>query len=289
MQTRAYRTLVTVSELGSFAETAKRLNMTLSAVSMQMKTLEEQLGVVLFDRTQRPPRLTVQGREIVKHAREITAAERELFKACQPAASLRGTFHVGFVLTASVRLLPQFLKRAANEFPDAHFEVETGLSAGLEARIESGQLDAAVLTAPRLREDVFDHAVLRTEDLVYALPAKHRKRQVAWLLNNLAFMHFAPSSGIGHLIAGHLGTLDTQPRRTIVLDGMEAIMECVSQGLGFTILPAPDVGRYASEQVTTRAVGGAGLARDLALIARKDALTPHHWAQLVGLFEDDLE
>lgn len=284
MQTRAYHTLVTISEVGSFAETARRLNMTLSAVSMQMKALEQQLDVALFDRSQRPPRLTVQGREIAARARDIVSAERDLLKACQPAAALRGTFHVGFVLTASVRLLPGFLAATAQAFPDARFEVETGLSADLEARIQRGQLDAAVLTVAAPREDIFEHAVLRTEALVYALPETHRGRSVAWLLEHLTFLHFAPSSGIGHLIAGHLATLPGPPARTILLDGMEAIVECVSQGLGFTILPEPDVARYAGPSIAIRPVGGAGLSRDLALIARRGDFTPHHWRQLAAVF-----
>jgi DNA-binding transcriptional LysR family regulator len=283
MQTRAYQTLVTISEVGSFAETAKRLNMTLSAVSMQMKALEQQLDIAIFDRTQRPPRLTVQGRDIAERARAIVEAEQQLLKAAQPEAALRGTIHIGFVLTASVRLLPRFLVAASAALPDARFEVETGLSADLEARIESGQLDAAVLTAAHRRWEVFDHAILRTEPLVYAVPRQHRQRPVTWLAANLPFLHFEPSSGIGHLIADHWAGLEQQPRRTIVLDGMEAIMECVSQGIGFTMLPAPDVTRYARETVTTRAVA-SGLSRDLALIARRGTFGPHHWRQLAGVF-----
>lgn len=285
MQTRAYHTLVTVSEVGSFAATAKRLNMTLSAVSMQMKALEQQLDVALFDRSQRPPRLTVQGREIAERARAIVGAEDALLRACQPTAALRGTFHVGFVLTASVRLLPGFLAATATAFPNARFEVETGLSADLEAKIERGQLDAAVLTVAKRRPETFEHAVLRTEPLVYALPRRHKRRSVQWLLANLPFLHFAPSSGIGHLIAAHLAAQEAPPTRTIILDGMEAIMECVSQGLGCTILPEPDVARYGRDTVVTRQIAGSGLSRDLALIARRGDFTPHHWTQLVSVFD----
>lgn len=285
MQTRSFRTLLTISELGSFAETARRLNMTLSAVSMQMKVLEQDLDTALFDRSQRPPRLTAKGREIVDHARSIVECERALLKACRPEGELRGTFHIGFVLSASVRLLPRFLKAAGEHFPEVQFEVETGLSEQLERKIVDGQLDLAVLTVGEKNRDVLDIAVLQTEPLVYALPQSVARRPHQWLLRNLPFVHFAPSSGIGRLISEHIGSLDEPPHRTIVLDGMEAIVECVKQGIGFTLLPKPDVERYADDALVIRPVSRSGLSRDLALVARRANFTAYQISQIQRLFD----
>lgn len=285
MQTRSYLTLLTISEVGSFVETAKRLNMTLSAVSMQMKVLEQELDAALFDRSQRPPRLTAKGREIVDHARSIVDAEQSLLKACLPEGQLRGTFHVGFVLSAGVRLLPRFLRAAGETLPEATFEIETGLSEQLEKKVVDGRLDLAVLTAGETGRDVFDVTILRTEPLVFALPRLMAERSDQWLLRNLPFMHFAPSSGIGRLISDHVKNLDEQPYKTIVLDGMESIVECVKQGIGFTILPKPDVERYADDALTMRSLSSAGLSRDLALVARKSNFTAYQFLQIQKLFD----
>ena len=285
MQIRTLHTLLTISEVGSFVEGARRLNMTLSAVSMQMKVLEQELNADLFDRAQRPPRLTAKGREIVEHARSIVEAEHALLKACLPEGKLQGTFHVGFVLSAGVRLLPRFLKAAGETLPEASFEIETGLSEQLEKKVVDGRLDLAVLTAGETSSNVFDTAVLRTEPLVFALPRSMAGRDENWLLCNLPFMHFAPSSGIGRLIADHVNSLDQQPVKTIVLDGMESIVECVKQGIGFTILPRPDVERYADGALTMRPLSATGLSRDLALVARKSNFTAHQFSQIQRLFD----
>ncbi len=284
MQIRSYGTLVTIADVGSFAEAAKRLNMTLSAVSMQIKVLEQELDAILFDRSQRPPRLTVKGREIVKHARAIVDAERTLLKACRPQGQLRGVFHVGFVLSASVRLLPGFLTEAGIRMPDVRFEVETGLSEHLERKIVDGQLDLAVLTMGDRNSTVLDVAVLQTEPLVYALPRSAARRKTPWLMQNLPFLHFAPTSGIGRLITTHITGLDTPPQRTIVLDGMESIVECVKQGIGFTILPEPDIARYADDGLVTRVVSRNALSRDIVLVARRANFTEHQFAELRHLF-----
>lgn len=284
MQTRTLNTLVTIVDAGSFAGAAKRLNMTLSAVSMQMKTLERDLDVQVFDRTVRPPRLTIKGREIVTHARAVLEGEHALLEACRPEGDLRGEFRIGFVLSASVRLLPHFLKAANERMPNARFDAGTGLTETLVKRIRDGELDLAVLTAEARASEQLDTAVLRTEPLIVAIPRAVARRSTDWLAKNLPFLLFAPNSGIGRLITEHIFSWADPPRRTIELDGMEAIVECVKHGIGYTILPKPDVERYASDDIAIRELETTTLSRELALIARRGNFTTSQFAQIQSLF-----
>ena len=135
MQTRSLRTLSEIAKVGSFATAAGNLNMTLSALSMQMKSLEAELGVELFDRTFRPPKLTPMGRSICDHAADVLAAEDVLRVACNPVDELAGQYRLGFVMTASVRLLPGFLIAARERARRANLRVVTGLSETLEAQM----------------------------------------------------------------------------------------------------------------------------------------------------------
>ena len=77
MQTRALKNLVKISQVESFLQASDQLNMTLPALSMQMKALETELDVALFDRSVRPPRLTAIGRLVVEKARGIISQENE--------------------------------------------------------------------------------------------------------------------------------------------------------------------------------------------------------------------
>ena len=137
MQTRSLRTLLEISRSGSFLAAAHRLGMTLSAVSMQMKALESELDAALFDRTFRPPQLTPLGSAVCAQARTLVDAERKLVELCQQNETLKGHYRIGFIGTASVRLLPDFLINAKRLAPDAVFEIETGLSEALEERVLS--------------------------------------------------------------------------------------------------------------------------------------------------------
>lgn len=287
MQTRSLRTLVRVSKVGSFAKAAEQLNMTLSALSMQMKALEAELGVDLFDRSVRPPRLTPTGRSIVEEAISLLQREESLLDICRPTDALVGHFRIGFVTTAAVRLLPDFLKNAKVSAAQASFEFETGLSKALQDKVVSGQLDAALVTDAEGVPDSLAELVLREEPFVFAAHENLLEDGLAGLLNGPPFFHFMPDTGIGKLIAGEM-LKHERPKgsETIVLDNLEAIMECVSAGLGFTLLPAPDVVRYRSAEVKSIRLPKA-FARKLVLATVRDGALAGREAALAALFSSD--
>lgn len=257
--------------------------MTLSALSMQMKTLEIELGADLFDRSVRPPRLTPIGRSVVDEAVVLLKREARLIDICRPNDTLVGRFRIGFITTAAVRLLPRFLDAARQRMPHATFEFETGLSKALQARVLSGQIDAAVVTDAEELTDALDACPVREEPFVFAANETLFKNGLSGLLSDQPFFHFMPDTGIGKLIASEM-KLHQRPRRakTIVLDNLEAIMECVTNGHGFTLLPQPDVERYRSASVQT-AASPNGLRRTLVLATLQDGPLAQRRAELVQM------
>ncbi|MEO1140110.1 MAG: LysR family transcriptional regulator [Pseudomonadota bacterium] len=248
MQTRSLKSLVRISKVGSFAKAADQLNMTLSALSMQMKSLEKELGTDLFDRSVRPPRLTPVGRSVVKEAILLLQCEAHLIDSCRPSDTLVGRFRIGFVTTAAVRLLPRFVEMTRQYTPNATFEFETGLSKALQNKVLSGQIDAAVVTDADGLPDGLSAQIIREEPFVYAAHEDLLEDGVKGLLVKHPFFHFMPDTGIGKLIASEMQAYDRpKSAQTIVLDNLEAIMECVTNALGFTLLPEPDVERYRSK------------------------------------------
>ncbi|GMG81962.1 LysR family transcriptional regulator [Paralimibaculum aggregatum] len=264
MTPRALQSLVAIAEHGSLSRAAEVCHLTLSAVSMQMKALEAELGASLFDRTTRPPRLTPLGRAAAEEARALLAAERRLRDLCA-GPGLAGEWRIGFIQTASVRILPGFLARAAAQAPRARFAVETGLSESFAQAVARGRLDAAVITRADPVPPGLRLVTLASEELVYALPPGAQRLAPAEAFARLRFLQFAPETGIGRLVAAHLAAAGLQPARRVVLDGIEAIMESVAGGLGFTALPAPDVARYAGPGVTMRPMRDPALTREVVL------------------------
>ncbi|MEM7239682.1 MAG: LysR substrate-binding domain-containing protein, partial [Pseudomonadota bacterium] len=155
-------------------------------------------------------------------------------------------------------------------FPDVRIEMTTGLSDDLTHRVEAGELDAAVVTRP---EDGGGDLVLAAEEIVWALPPDHAEVSIEQCLETLPFVQFTPGTGIGKLIDTHLSGEGRQPDEVILVDSVEAVMECVREGIGFTALPGPDVERYGSGIVSARSLSDPPLRRSLCLIghSRLDA------------------
>lgn len=282
---RSLETFVEIAEQGSFIRTAENLNMTLSTVSMQMKVLEDELAVQLFDRSFRPPKLTPIGRKVAREAVSVLKASGQLFEACHPSDELTGDFHIGFVLTSSIRLLPKFLVKSQKEAPSATFHVETGLSDDLANRVVSGTLDAAIVTGGNLPAAI-DTRMLTREEMIYCLPPKASSWSIERCMNEMPFIHFMPQTGIGRLIAQHLEDEGFSPNRVIVLDSVEAVAECVGAGVGFSILPEPDIRRSAGENISLRSLLETPVMRELVLAYQKRGALAAKVDVLASLFYD---
>jgi len=284
MQTRSLETLVRISQIESFTEAASLQNMTLPALSMQMKALELELGVALFDRGFRPPKLTPLGRQIAEQAKEVVTQARTLSNLCVPTDRLMGHFRLGFIQSASVRILPTFIQNAQRLAPQATFQYSTALSETLTEHVLNNQLDAAVVTQVGSTDKIFYYDEITSEDLALAVPAKFASTSIASLPEQLTFIHFMPTTGIGRLIAARLESLPRKPIQTLVLDGIESALECVKRGIGYTILPLQDIERYVDANIFVHPAGASRLKRKLALITRRDVQTDLWRSQMFAVF-----
>ena len=254
---------------------------------MQMKTMEERLGVTLFDRTVRPPRLTPMGRKVVDHANTVIEAEIRLMNASSSNAELVGTFRLGFVATASVRLLPEVLNRAKCKAPLARFEIVTALSELLEVQIMSGDLDAALVTATEAPPGGVEYYPVRQEALIYAVPPGYSNEPLKEIAKQIPFLQFNPGSGIGKLIERETSSLrEKGTGSTIILDSVEAIMGCVNAGIGFTLLSEPDILRYADSAVETFEPK-TPLSRALVLAVKQNSPIVDRVQALLDLFDEN--
>lgn len=257
--------------------------MTLSSVSMQMKTLEEDLGAELFDRACRPPRLTPLGRRIAEQAANVLHEDQALRELCAPGLGLAGRFWLGVISSYSTRLMPKFLQMAPMSAPEAEFNLITGLSADLSASVLSGRLDAAIITRAGRDDPQLHYDTLGRDPMVLAVPQGARGRSVQQLAKELRFLHFQPLSGIGRVIAETLAEHKIEVRRNRIFDSIETTMECVNIGLGFTLLPEPDVKRYAAPGVKIMKAARGRVEREVALITRNEPSAERWRGPLVEL------
>lgn len=160
------RTFVAIAETGSFTVAAGAVFRTPSAVSMQIKRLEELLGRPVFMRDARSVSLTIDGEMLLGYARRLLALNREaVSKFIMPDIS--GVVRLGSPDDFGERVLPHVLKRFAQSHPSVAVDVVIDQSSNLKRRLAERSLDMAILTC-RGTTPPPDGEILLTEPIVWA-------------------------------------------------------------------------------------------------------------------------
>ena len=241
MSLKALRTLLAIARHGTFARAADAVGLTQSAVSLQVKALEEEFGAQLFDRTRRQPTLTEAGRIVLARAEEVLALYDRIPDALSDERALAGRLRLGAVQTALSGPVPDALVLLRRAHPRLRVHVAAGMSAELARRVSAGELDAAITTEPvrpHPPDLVWDTLY---EDRFWVLaPPEHEGRDPRELLQDLPFIRFDAQAWAGRMIARELRRLGVDVNEEMALDSQEVIVRMVASGLGVAVVMLPD-------------------------------------------------
>ncbi|MDN2676629.1 LysR family transcriptional regulator [Janthinobacterium sp. SUN033] len=163
--TALLRALVAVQDTGGFTRAAERLHLSQSAISHQIRRLEEQAGTPLLVRTTRSLRLTEDGEDFLRHARQVLAAQDALSRRFQRSA-LAGAVRFGVPENFMGARLPALLAQFAHLFPAVRLDVTVGTYLDLQKLVAADALDLAVVMV--LADGQDEAAVLRRTRFVWA-------------------------------------------------------------------------------------------------------------------------
>ncbi len=163
------KTFLAIADYGSFTRAAEEVNKTQSAVSMQMKRLEETVGSPLFAKDGRMSRFTPDGERLIDYARRIAAINDEaIFAFTKP--ELTGTIRFGTPDDYADRFLPEILARFARTHPLVTVDVECLSSSILFERVKRGEMDLSLVTHSL---EVMTDEPVRREKLVWVTSLRH--------------------------------------------------------------------------------------------------------------------
>ncbi|WP_048306962.1 LysR substrate-binding domain-containing protein [Halomonas sp. PR-M31] len=167
LDTEVLRTFVLIAESGSFTRAAEQVFRTPSALSMQIKRLEEILGQRLFLREARRVRLTPEGEVLLSYGRRLLKLNEEAVTQFL-APSLEGTVRFGTPDDVGSRILPGVLAKFARSHPAVQVDVVVGRSIDMLRRLNEGELDLVLVTSGNQGVDAERGEVVHTEPLVWA-------------------------------------------------------------------------------------------------------------------------
>ncbi|MCD0505136.1 LysR family transcriptional regulator [Bordetella petrii] len=273
---REFKTFIAVARDGTFTGAGRQLGLTQSAVSAQMRRLEDYLGVALFERTAKSAALSAAGREMLPQAEELVAMAERMASAAG-GGHVSGLLRVGAIASVQQDLLGDALLRFRDTYPDVRLRVIPGVSLSLLGQVDSGEIDLAVLIRPpfALPPELAWRPLLR-EPVVLVAPAGLPEQPWRALLASQPFIRYDRSSFGGRLVDMFLKKQRIAVREAVELDEMEAIANLVRRGLGVALLPRTRL--FHADGLRVLELDEAGFEREIGLVAR----LPHDPATLAG-------
>jgi DNA-binding transcriptional LysR family regulator len=244
MELKQLKAFIAVAEELNFRRAAERLHMTQPPLSMQIRKLEDELGVRLLERGRnKAVRLTAGGEALLEGARATLAvASRSVESSRRAAKGESGRLAVGYSDDFAFRLVPELLIEFRARHPGVYLEYGEGASFTLVERVVDGSLDAAfICLPPSALAGRLELVPLPHSSIVAVVPADHRlaRRRRVWLreLRDDLF-HVMPErirSGFSIHVARLFAQAGFVPSQQV--GGMPTIMnlELISRGLGVTL------------------------------------------------------
>lgn len=173
MNLRDLHYLITVAETLHFGKAAARCNVSQPTLSMQLKKLEETLGVQLFERTNKRVMLTPIGTDIAARAQRVLAEAAQITLAARAAREPdSGSLRLGLFPTLAPYLLPSLMPQLTQYFPKLSLQLVEEKTPVLIQQLESGALDAALLAMP-VASDALHCATLFAEPFLLTVSRQH--------------------------------------------------------------------------------------------------------------------
>lgn len=265
---RQFRQFLAVAETMSFRRAAERLNMAQPPLTAAVRQMEEEIGVRLFERTNRITSLTAAGKVLREEAeRTIAQAERAMALTRRAGTGEIGLLRIGFVASAVRQLLPALVASFRKSHPGVMLEFEEAPTARQVAALVEDRLDVGIVALP-LPSSATRYVTVRMMEksqLVATIPARWSLANGAdtplalAALANEPWVLFPPSEGPGlHATilraCAEAGFTPQIAQRAVQTD---TIVGLVAAGLGVALVPR-SFSRVAWEGVVFRELAGAG-------------------------------
>jgi LysR family transcriptional regulator, hydrogen peroxide-inducible genes activator len=291
------RYIVALARERHFGRAAEACHVSQPTLSVGVKKLEEELGVVLFERSKTDISLTPVGARIVEQAQRVldeAGIVRELALGAQD--ELAGPLRLGAIYTIGPYLFPHLIPLLHERLPQMPLVIEENYTARLAEKLKQGELDAILIALPFEEAGIVTEAVYE-EPFVVVLPASHpwtEREQIAAVdlgteTETLLML------GAGHCFREQV--LEACPacrhgsqalQKTLEGGSLETIRHMVASGMGITVLPCSAAGadRYSQRLLSIRRFTPPVPSRTVALAWRRHFPRPRALAALAEAIRD---
>jgi DNA-binding transcriptional LysR family regulator len=233
-----------VASLKSISRAAEKLFLTQSAMSSRIATLEEELGVLLLDRSDKRFKLTGAGTRFLVHANKLLELQREAKAEMGSGVTVAISMRIGAIESVLHSWLIPWLEQLRIEQPQLELDLTVETTPILTEQVQRGTLDLAFAVLPASADGVRSHALPPMEMVFVGHPDLHRKKN--YHLGDLAEMELLtfqkgsqPNITLLDLFRQHR----MQPKKVHAISSISAMVQLVQSGFGVALLPRAAVAR----------------------------------------------
>lgn len=238
--------VIAVAECGSMSRAADACAITQPAMSERIKRIETNLGINLFERSNRSVLVTLAGEQIILKARHLLNDAKQIDEIISSAHEpLSGPIHIGVIATLGPFLMPYVLPLLRQQYPKIELILQEGLTNGLLSNLQSGILDAVIGAEP-LHAWGTSQIELFHEPFIVAAPRDHEIAKRKTICASDLCGDDMVLLEDGHCLSGQ--ALDLCPerqglnRKRLHAMTLETLRHMVAAGAGYTLLPSLAVG-----------------------------------------------
>jgi DNA-binding transcriptional LysR family regulator len=238
---RVLKNYISITRHTSVAAAAREIGLTAAAAGHQLQHLEKDIGVELFDRTKRSLVLNSQGRTLIEPIQEIIARYEAL--SAHFKTDIGGTIVLGALVSALMGQFGQALNMLKHDYPELEIKLIAGLSSTFLELVLEGKIDAAIVTeSPFALPQSATWTELYKEPMVLILPYSDHKSYQTKKIDQpipiaLPFIRFEQKTWTGYLVDQAIKINKLKVIEGMEINSVEAIIELVRQGFGYSIIP----------------------------------------------------
>ena len=238
-----FQYVLAVAKYKNFTTAAEHSFVTQPTLSMQIQKLEEELGVIIFDRSKKPLQITEVGERIVKQAQVIVnESERMNDIVAQEKGFIGGEFRVGIIPTVSPTLLPMFLTNFIKKYPKVCLKIEEQTTENILKKIADGSYDAGILATPLHNPNIIEKP-LYYEPFVSYIPVNHRLQNAKTIysedldINDILMLEDGHCFKDSVLNICNQDIIESKQHFQLKSGSFETLVRLANEGLGMTLLP----------------------------------------------------
>lgn len=252
MEIRNIKTFIKAAETGNFTKTAEELGYSQGTVTLQIKQLEDEIGVPLFNRTGKRVQLSQKGAEFMDYAYSIVKTEAEALSAMEEKREIKGILTVGMIESVASYYYNEIIEKFGTMYPEAKLIVKIATTLELMDMLKKGKVDIIAIYDRKIHNENWECPVEIEEPLMFVAKKQNNFAGKHVCLQDLSkekFIFTEKECTYREVIDTFIAANGIELDWNLDIGNTKMIIDFVTKGIGISVLPAYCIEEYLKQEI----------------------------------------